>query len=115
MRLEVVLPRFRGHPIICEEASTISFARAPYRRELRRRPVALVRPGRAPEAPAREPEPSAQSIRNRAAATQLARLWRSQGETDQARDLLAPICGWFTEGFDTADLGDAKALLDEVN
>jgi predicted ATPase len=48
------------------------------------------------------------------AATQLARLWRSQGKTDQARDLLAPIYGWFTEGFDTPDLKDAKALLDEL-
>jgi predicted ATPase len=46
------------------------------------------------------------------AATSLARLWRSQGKTEQARDLLAPVYDWFTEGFDTADLKDAKALLD---
>ena len=45
------------------------------------------------------------------AATSLARLWRDQGKRDEARDLLAPIYGWFTEGFDTLDLKEAKALL----
>jgi predicted ATPase len=44
----------------------------------------------------------------------LARLWRDQGKLTQARDLLAPIYGWFTEGFDTPVLQDAKALLDEL-
>jgi predicted ATPase len=48
------------------------------------------------------------------AATSLARLWRDQGKPAEARDLLAPIYGWFTEGFDTPDLKDAKALLDEL-
>ena len=48
------------------------------------------------------------------AATSLARLWRDQGKRPEARDLLAPIYGWFTEGFDTADLKDARALLDEL-
>jgi predicted ATPase len=48
------------------------------------------------------------------AATSLARLWRDQGKRSEARDLLAPVYGWFTEGFDTADLKDAKALLDEL-
>ena len=48
------------------------------------------------------------------AATSLARLWRDQGKPAAARDLLAPIYGWFTEGFDTADLKDAKALLDDL-
>ena len=48
------------------------------------------------------------------AATSLARLWRDQGKPAAARDLLAPIYGWFTEGFDTADLKDAKALLDRT-
>jgi predicted ATPase len=48
------------------------------------------------------------------AATSLARLWRDQDKRALARDLLAPIYGWFTEGFDTADLKDAKALLDEL-
>ena len=41
----------------------------------------------------------------------MARLWRDQGKTQQARELLAPIYGWFTEGFDTRDLKEAKALL----
>ena len=48
------------------------------------------------------------------AATSLARLWQQQGKRQEARDLLAPVYGWFTEGFDTADLKDAKALLDEL-
>jgi predicted ATPase len=48
------------------------------------------------------------------AATSLARLWRDQGKRDEARDLLAPIYGWFTEGFDTLDLKQAKALLGEL-
>jgi predicted ATPase len=48
------------------------------------------------------------------AATSLARLWRNQGQHQKARKLLAPVYGWFTEGFDTADLKDAKALLDEL-
>jgi predicted ATPase len=42
----------------------------------------------------------------------LARLWRDQGNAQQARELLAPVCGWFTEGHDTRDLKDAKALLE---
>ena len=48
------------------------------------------------------------------AAVTLARLWRDEGKRIRARDLLAPIYGWFTEGFDTADLKDAKELLDEL-
>jgi predicted ATPase len=48
------------------------------------------------------------------AATSLARLWRDQGKRQQARDLLAPVYGWFTEGFDSRDLKEAKALLDEL-
>jgi predicted ATPase len=48
------------------------------------------------------------------AAMSMARLWRDQGKRDEARDLLAPVYGWFTEGFDTFDLKDAKALLDEL-
>jgi predicted ATPase len=46
------------------------------------------------------------------AATSLARLWRDQGKRQHARDLLAPVYGWFTEGFDTLDLKEAKTLLD---
>jgi predicted ATPase/class 3 adenylate cyclase len=48
------------------------------------------------------------------AAMSMARLWRDQGKRDQARDLLAPVYGWFTEGFDTRDLKEAKTLLDEL-
>jgi TOMM system kinase/cyclase fusion protein len=48
------------------------------------------------------------------AATSLARLWQRQGKREEARDLLAPIYGWFTEGFDTRDLKEAKALLEEL-
>ena len=48
------------------------------------------------------------------AATSLARLWRDQGKRAEAHALLAPVYAWFTEGFDTRDLQDAKALLDEL-
>jgi predicted ATPase len=48
------------------------------------------------------------------AAMSLARLWQQQGKRAEARDLLAPIYGWFTEGFATADLQEAKALLEEL-
>jgi predicted ATPase len=46
------------------------------------------------------------------AAMSMARLWRDQGKQDEARELLAPVYGWFTEGFDTLDLKEAKKLLD---
>jgi predicted ATPase len=49
------------------------------------------------------------------AAMSMARLWRDQGKRHEARDLLAPVYGWFTEGFDTLDLKEAKALLDELS
>jgi predicted ATPase len=48
------------------------------------------------------------------AAISLARLWQQQGKRAEARELLVPVYGWFTEGFDTADLQDAKALLDTL-
>jgi predicted ATPase len=48
------------------------------------------------------------------AAMSMARLWRDQGKRDEARALLAPVYGWFTEGFDTLDLKEAKAPLDEL-
>ena len=48
------------------------------------------------------------------AATSLARLWGEQGRRGEAHELLAPVYGWFTEGFDTADLKEAKGLLDEL-
>jgi len=44
----------------------------------------------------------------------MARLWREQRKRDEARELLAPVYGWFTEGFDTLDPKQAKALLDEL-
>jgi class 3 adenylate cyclase/predicted ATPase len=49
------------------------------------------------------------------AAMSMARLWRDQGKPQQARELLAPVYGWFTEGFDTLDLKEAKALLNELH
>ena len=48
------------------------------------------------------------------AATSLARLWQRQGKRDAAQALLAPFYAWFTEGFDTRDLIEAKALLDDL-
>jgi predicted ATPase len=48
------------------------------------------------------------------AALSLARMWQQQGKQAAARELLAPVYGWFTEGFDTADLQDARALLEEL-
>jgi predicted ATPase len=48
------------------------------------------------------------------AAMSMARLWRDQGKREEARDLLAPVYGWFTEGFDTRDLKEAKSLLNEL-
>ena len=49
------------------------------------------------------------------APTSLARLWQGQGKVEEAYDLLAPVYNWFTEGFDTADLKDAKVLLDQLS
>ena len=46
--------------------------------------------------------------------TSLARLWGEQGRRAEARDLLAPVYGWFTEGFDTADLKEAHTLLEQL-
>ena len=45
----------------------------------------------------------------------MARLWHDQGKRNEARDLLAPLFGWFTEGFDTRDLKEAKLLLGELH
>jgi predicted ATPase len=56
---------------------------------------------------------SAKSLELRA-ATSLARLWQAQGKRKEAYDLLAPVYGWFTEGFDTADVQEAKALLEQL-
>ena len=57
---------------------------------------------------------SAKSFELRSAIS-LASLWRDQAKRTEARDLLAPVYGWFTEGFDTPDLKEAKALLDELS
>ena len=57
---------------------------------------------------------SAKSLKPHA-TTSLARLLAKQGKPDEARTMLAEIYNWFTEGFDTADLKDAKALLDELS
>jgi predicted ATPase len=48
-------------------------------------------------------------------AMSMARLWRDQDKVQQAHELLAPVYGWFTEGFDTLDLKEAKALLGELS
>jgi predicted ATPase len=48
------------------------------------------------------------------AAMSMARLWRDQGKRKEARELLTPVYGWFSEGFDTRDLKEAKGLLDEL-
>ena len=56
---------------------------------------------------------SARALELRAGMS-LARLWRDQGKRDEARELLAPVYGWFIEGFDTRDLKEARALLDEL-
>jgi predicted ATPase len=48
------------------------------------------------------------------AAMSMARLWRDQGKVQQTRELVAPVYGWFTEGFDTRDLKEVKALLEEL-
>ncbi len=58
-------------------------------------------------------EQGARSFELRAAMS-LARLWRDQGKVSEACELLAPVYGWFTEGFDTRDLKEAKALLEEL-
>jgi predicted ATPase len=49
------------------------------------------------------------------AVMSLARLWQTQGKTTEARQILAEVYGWFTEGFDTRDLKEAKALLEEAS
>ena len=62
-------------------------------------------------AAARQQQPKSWELR---AAMSLARLCRDQGKAQEARELLAPVYGWFTEGFDTRDLKEAKASLGEL-
>jgi predicted ATPase len=61
---------------------------------------------------ARRQEAKSRELR---AAMSLSRLWQQQGQRTEAHDLLAPIYSWFTEGFDTADLQEAKMLLEELS
>ena len=61
---------------------------------------------------ARRPQTKSWELR---ASMSLARLWRDQGKVQRARELLAPVYGWFTEGFETRDLKEAKVLLDELH
>jgi predicted ATPase len=58
---------------------------------------------------------SKQNRGNCGAAMSMARLWRDQGKPQQASELLAPVYGWFTEGFNTLDLKEAKALLEQLS
>jgi predicted ATPase len=88
--------RLMGDLLLRRNPSAPDRAEASYRRAIER---------------ARSQEAKSWELR---AATSLARLWRDQGKPAAARALLAPIYGWFTEGFDTADLKDAKALLEEL-
>ena len=61
------------------------------------------------------PHRNIKGFRSRIEPASLASLWQSYGRATEARDLLTPVYGWFTEGFDTADLKEAKSLLDELS
>jgi predicted ATPase len=93
---EAELYRQRGESLLMDQGDTHAAAEASFRRALR---------------VAQEQQARLWELR---AAISLARLWAKQGERHKSRDLLAPVYGWFTEGFDTLDLKDAKALLDEL-
>jgi predicted ATPase len=73
----------------------------------------IVGQGRCPQK-ALAPASKASPLSRWSSASSLARLWAEQGRRGEARDLLAPVYTWFTEGFDTADLKEAKALLDTL-
>ncbi len=88
--------RLMGDLLLRRNPSAPDRAEASYRRAIER---------------ARSQEAKSWELR---AATSLARLWRDQGKPAEARELLAPVYGWFTEGFDTLDLKEAKALLEEL-
>jgi class 3 adenylate cyclase len=88
--------RLRGEALLAQSRENIGEAEAAYK-----------------EAIAGASRRSCRAVELRATMS-LARLWRSQGKVQQARDLLAPVYGWFTEGFDTRDLKEAKALLEEL-
>ncbi len=93
---EPEVDRLMGDLLLRRNPSAPDRAEASYRRAIER---------------ARSQEAKSWELR---AATSLARLWRDQGKPAEARALLAPVYGWFTEGFNTADLKEAKALLEEL-
>lgn len=93
---EAEIHRHRGNVLLCPLARDELAAEASFRRAL---------------SVARKRHAKLWELR---AATSMARLWRDQGRRSEARELLAPVYGWFTEGFDTADLKEAKALLDQL-
>ena len=82
------------------------------RRECRNGPIGDVASPKSLWVVAREQQAKSWELR---AAMSMARLRYDQGKRDEARALLAPVYGWFTEGFDTLDLKEAKALLDELH
>jgi predicted ATPase len=97
-------------------AARCSARRRTSRRACRARPSTskgfiTQRPGTTPTELARRQEAKTFELR---AATSQPRLWQRQGKRDAARALLAPLYAWFTEGFDTRDLKEAKALLDQL-
>jgi predicted ATPase len=96
-RFEAELNRAAGEIVMLELEPDVSRAEAYFGRSL---------------AIARQQQAKSWELR---AAMSLARLWRDQGKVREARELLAPVYGWFTEGFDTRDLKEAKALLGEFN
>jgi predicted ATPase len=76
--------------------------------------IAQALEGRFPEICAMQPELLAQHYTEAGLAAQALPYWQQQGKRDEARELLAPVYGWFTEGFDTADLQEARTLLEEL-
>jgi predicted ATPase len=94
---EVELHRLRGTVLLARSPEQQAEAEACFRQAL---------------AVSRRQEAKALELR---AAVSLSRLWRQQGRQGETRALLAPIYGWFTEGFDTADLREAKVLLAELS
>ena len=95
-RWEAIAHRVRGDLLLAELCRDEAAAEAAFRRAI---------------GVARDQQAKSLELR---ATTSLARLWRDLGRRAEAHDLFAPVYGWFTEGFETADLKDAKALLDEV-